>query len=74
MCTALEKLEKRGIEQGIERGIEQGIERGIEQGITQRNKEIVLQMLRKGMDRDLIKEITGVDEATIEELRKETLM
>lgn len=78
MCSALEKLEKRGIEQGIERGIEQGIERGIErgikQGIEQERKEIVLQMLRKGMDRDLIKEITGVDEATIEELRKETLM
>ncbi len=66
MCSALERLEKRGIEQGIERGIKQGV--------TQRNEEIVLRMLRKGMDQALIKEITGVDEATIEELRRETLM
>ncbi len=74
MCSALEKLEKRGIEQGIQRGIERGIEQGIEQGIKQERKEIIVQMLRKGMDQGLIKEITGVDEATIEELRKETLM
>lgn len=62
MCSALEKLEKRGIEQGIQQGIEQ------------ERKEIILQMLRKGMDEELIKEITAVDEAIIEELRKETLM
>ena len=58
MCGALEKLEKRGIEQGI----------------NQRNEEIVLQMLRKGMDKTLIKEITEVDEEMIEKLHKEVQM
>lgn len=59
MCGALERLEKRGIEKGIE------------QGISQRNAEIVLQMLRKGMDKGLIREITGADEEMIEKLHKE---
>lgn len=58
MCTALEKLEKRGIEQGI----------------SQRNAEIVLKMLKKNMDKGLIREITGVDEETLEKLHKEAQM
>lgn len=62
MCAALEKLEKRGIEQGIE------------QGISQRNAEIVLKMLKKNMDKGLIREITGVDEETLEKLYKEAQM
>lgn len=58
MCTAIEKLEKRGIEQGI----------------SQRNAEIVLKMLKKNMDKGLIREITGVDEETLEKLYKEAQM
>lgn len=58
MCAALEKLEKRGIEQGI----------------SQRNAEIVLKMLKKNMDKGLIREITGVDEETLEKLYKEAQM
>lgn len=71
MCGALERLEKRGIEQGFEKGIEKGIEQGLKQGISQRTEEIVLQMLKKGMDKGLIREITGVDEEAIEKLHQE---
>ena len=62
MCGALESLKKQGIEQGIKQGIEQ------------EKKETVLQMLRKGMDKALIKEITRADEEMIENLHKEVQM
>lgn len=55
MCGALERLE----------------ERGVKRGIRQRNEEIVLQMLKKGMENRLIHEITGTDEEAIEQLRKD---
>ena len=58
MCGALERLEKRCAEQAI----------------SQRNEEIVIQMLKKDMNKGLIKEITGVDEATIEKLHKRMQM
>lgn len=58
MCTALEKLEKRGIEQGI----------------VQRTKEIVIRMLRSGADNAFIKEITELKEEDIEKLRREIQM
>lgn len=63
MCGALERLEQRGVERGVRQGIEQGIE--------QEKKFIILQMLKKGMDQDLIKEITGMDAAVIEEIQRE---
>ena len=47
---------------------------GIEQGINQRNEEIVIQMLKREMNKGLIKEITGVDEATIDKLHKKIQM
>ena len=59
MCGALERLEQRGVE------------RGVRQGIEQEKKFIILQMLKKGMDQDLIKEITGMDAAAIEEIQRE---
>lgn len=54
VCKALERLEKRTIEQ--------------------RNEEIVLRMLKKGMGDDLIQEITDADEELIEQLRKKIQM
>ena len=63
---------KDGIAQGLERGIAQGLERGIAQGLERGREDeqqaIILQMLKKGMDRELIKEITGADDALIDEL------
>ena len=60
ICEALQELEQRGVERGIAEGLEQGI--------AQEKKAIILQMLKKDMDKELIKEITRADDALIDEL------
>jgi len=62
MCKALEKLKKRGNEQAFARGMEQ------------RTNEIVLNLLRTGVDTSLIKEVSGLDDDKIEKLRKKIQM
>ena len=65
MCTALEKLEKRGIEKGIEQGIEQGIEKGVEKN----KKEMVIRMLEEGVDLEVIEKVSGLRRKEIEGLK-----
>lgn len=60
MCEALQELEQRGREDGYACGKTDGI--------AQEKKAIILQMLKEGMDRNLIKKITGADDALIDEL------
>lgn len=48
--------------------MEDGYAFGMKDGIAQEKKAIILQMLKKGMDRELIKEITDADDALIDEL------
>ena len=46
---------------------EQGIEQGIEKGIEDRNKEVIISMLKKNTDYDYISDVTG---KTIEEIKE----
>ena len=50
-----------GYEEGKEQGYDEGITQGITQGILQNKTEIVFNMLNKGMDINLISEITGLN-------------
>ena len=65
METAIDEAREEGLEQGLERGLEQGLEKGLEQG----RKQLVCEMVSRGMSPDLISEMTGL---TIEEI--ETLL
>ncbi|MFG6395281.1 MAG: Rpn family recombination-promoting nuclease/putative transposase [Lachnospiraceae bacterium] len=65
MCSIVEKFTNEGIKQGIERGIKQGIERGIEQGIEQKEKQIILNMHKKGCDATTIADLSGIDINTV---------
>ena len=72
MCQALEEYYQDGVQEGIEKGIlqgmekgiaqgmKQGIEQGIEKGIEQGKKSIIVNMLRKGFDVDLIAELASL--------------
>ena len=55
-----------------EKGIEDGIEKGIEKGIESNQKEMVLNMLNKGLELSLISEITNLSIEKINQI-KETL-
>lgn len=52
----------------MEDGYAFGVEDGIAQGRRDEQKSVILQMLKEGMDRNLIKKITGADDALIDEL------
>jgi len=46
----------------------QGLKQGIEQGIEQQKKEVVLKSFNAGLDRQLIQQITGLNEEQIDEI------
>ena len=75
MKQGIEQGMKQGIEQGMKQGIEQGIKQGIEQGLKdgERNKmiQIAKKCLEKEMDLKEILEITGLNEEEILKLKNE---
>ncbi|SHH36418.1 conserved hypothetical protein (putative transposase or invertase), partial [Thermosyntropha lipolytica DSM 11003] len=66
IMTLAERLRREGMEKGIAKGIEKGIAKGIEKG----KEEAALNALQKGLDIQIIAEITGLSVERIEELKK----
>ena len=64
METAIDEAREEGLEQGLERGLEQGLEKGLEQG----RKQLVCEMVSRGMTPDLISEMTGLSLEEIDTL------
>ena len=62
METAIDEAREEGLVQGLEQGIEQGLEQGLEQG----RKQLVCEMVSRGMTLELISEMTGL---SIEEIK-----
>ena len=76
MTTDLwEELERDGVKQGIfSKGDYMNTreyikEEGRQEGIQTRNKEVVLNMLKKKLDTSLISEVTGVSEKEVKKLQ-----
>ena len=59
---------EKGLEQGIEQGLEQGLEQGIEQGIEKAKYEDAKNMLKEGIDVDVVARVTGLPKDKIESL------
>ena len=73
MCRAITEwlAEEReaGIQTGIQRGIQTGIQKGIQTGIDDKTKNVVINMLKRGMsDKDIIA-IAECTQELIDELR-----
>lgn len=58
---------KSGLEEGIKEGRKEGRKEGIEQGVQQNKKEIAKEMLKLGIDKEQISQITKL---TIEQLNE----
>ena len=58
------------VQSGYDEGIEQGIEQGIERGLAQKNKEIVLNMVKDKVPLNLISKYTKVSIRKIKEIIK----
>lgn len=55
--------EKRGLKEGIKKGIKKGVKKGIQQGLYQ----AAVEMRHKGLDFELIQQVTGISRKEIEE-------
>lgn len=64
-----EKIAEKVRNTQIKNAKKEGIKEGIEKGSTQRNIEIVKNMLNKNIDITLISEITGLSIKDIEDLK-----
>lgn len=70
--TELDKVSARnlGIEQGIIQGKAEGIKEGKEEGIKERNIAIAKNMLKEGLDANLISKVTGLSKEKVEKLKE----
>ena len=72
--TIAEQLEARGRQQGLKQGIEQGLSRGREEGLEQGRAEqtqyFALKLLKSGMDRNFIIEMTGLSSDALDAIQK----
>lgn len=72
MCEVLDRIEKRGREQGIKQGIkrgrEQGLKKGRELGLKQGTKEMILRMYRKGYSVAQIADVAEMSEKVIKRM------
>ena len=62
--TAIDEAREEGLVQGLEQGLAQGLEQGLEQG----RKQLVCEMISRGMTPELISEMTGLSLEEIETL------
>ena len=65
---AVQYAHKQGLEQGLEQGREQGREEGREEGRETEKRILVLNMLAKGFDPDLVAEIVGLTAEAVREV------
>ena len=70
----LEKGMKEGMEkgmaEGMEKGIEKGMAKGMEKGREEGKLELIIEMLKNGVDEDFIVKISGVTKEKILQIKK----
>ena len=62
---------QQGIQQGIQQGLQQGLKKGREQGKEERDIEIVKNMLKESIDKDVISNVTGLTEEEIDDISEQ---
>jgi len=69
-----EKRLEEALEKGLEKGIEQGIEKGIEQGIEQGSRETLIntvnEMIKNGIDIEMISKVTKLSNEEIKKIEE----
>ena len=58
------------IEEGLQKSREEGLEKGREEGENKRTIEIIRNAIKKGMDNNIISDLTGLSNQEIEAIRK----
>lgn len=60
--TIAEQLEQKGLEQGLKKGLKKGLEQGLETGQQEGKREVARNLILKGMEMQLVKELTGLSD------------
>ena len=71
MSSAWETGMEKGLQEGMVKGLQEGMEKGLQQGIRQERQDIVFRMLEKGMDPEMIADLTGINIEEIQKLEEE---
>jgi predicted transposase/invertase (TIGR01784 family) len=62
LMTIAEQLEQKGLEQGLKKGLKKGLEQGLETGRQEGKREVARNLILKGMEMQLVKELTGLSD------------
>ncbi len=65
-----DRIEQGALERGEEKGLQKGIQQGVQQGMHEKAADIAINLLKKGIDLDIIVDATGLSIEEIENLRK----
>ena len=60
LMTIAERLKQEGHHNGLQQGIQQGLAQGVQKGTQEEALRIARMMLENGIDRDLVRLITGL--------------
>ena len=71
MSSAWDTGMEKGLQEGMVKGLQEGMEKGLQQGIRQERQDIVFRMLEKGMDPEMIADLTGMNIEEIQKLEEE---
>ena len=69
MQDVREVIRAKGIWEGMRKGVQQGIEKGRQKGREERDKEVIINMLKEKADISFIAKVTGFSESQIKELK-----
>ena len=69
--NSIDTANREGKEEGLAEGMEKGLAEGMKKGMEKRSLEIARKMLAKGMDAEMVMEITGLSAEEILLLKRE---
>lgn len=80
MCTALEKLKEdgkmeglqEGLQKGRQKGLQEGLQEGKREGMQEKEKAVILVMLKNNYPISEICKISGATEETVLEIKEST--
>ena len=67
---SMEYAKEEGLRQGLEQGLEQGVKQGIEQGVQKNKIEIIKEMLKQRLNKEIICKITKITYEELENIQK----
>ena len=67
--SLLANAERKGLQKGLQKGIEKGKKEGLKEGENRKAIEIAINLIKNGLDNELIKNTTGLSIKEITELR-----